>query len=149
MNHNISLLPIELKMEILKHLPHLYKLNHQCTTGYLYLLSQLHLISTIKPGDTLCCSQKKVVNYSSLYNILLRLYYSENRRKTLNYISTILFCAIDFFNNIQYRECNLKNNILQASVGFNNLKETYHSDNSIYKCVNLTIESINKQLNVL
>jgi hypothetical protein len=125
------------------------------------LLSDLAVIATILPGQTLSSSTMTVIDHRAWSTMLWRTYTSENRSSSINVIKgileeTVLLCDLlvglntsqgsrtsSITDNHSIDQANkLINAVKLAITGFANLRETYQNDYYHIGIINRTIDTV-------
>ena len=111
------------------------------------IIKQLKLISSLQDGQTLSTSSETIIPHNAWSTTFWRTYYSEDRKKSIEYIKNAFENAL-----ILYKEDpSIKINIDNALIGLKNLKLTYKSDHDtrgiIAQIINDTNEEIHQMNN--
>lgn len=113
----------------------------------LKIISDLELISSIQPGQTLSISSMTVLNHKSWGSSLLRRYNGEDRKSTIGFIEGVLIESVSF--------CELSLDpamflgIESALKGFLSLKETYKRDYYTIGEIDRIVDNIKVKLLIL
>ena len=88
------------------------------------MAKRLKLLSSIQPGYTLNVNKHTLVYRRGIYGKMTRMYYNEDRKKTLDFIEESIAYAIGSLTS----EVSIYPQLREAKIGINNLKETYIHD---------------------
>lgn len=107
------------------------------------ILSDLAIVSSLRPGKTLSSSTMTIVGHEDWSTKIWRTYSRENRKDTINFIKNIFNEAIAILSISPSQD--LFTSISNAAIGFGHLRETYKGDYYIIAEINRIIVDITQR----
>ena len=106
------------------------------------IINQLKLIASLQEGQTLSTSSETTVTHNAWLTTLWRTYYSEDRKKSMQYINNAFLNAITLYQS----GVDIKNEITKALQGLEKLKLTYKDDHDLRGLVVKIIDDTNVEI---
>lgn len=110
------------------------------------IISDLKVISCLKPGKTLSTSTMTVIDHGSWATTFWRTYKGENKKETVNFIKNIFDNAVKTFQDNGSED--LLKQINDALEGFETLKETYKGYTTTIKDIDDIIVDVRERTKV-
>jgi hypothetical protein len=120
------------------------------------VITRLKFISLIKKGEKICVKSLSV-QQTSIMTSFLRMFHKESRETTLDFLTSTINRVFEIIqlclssNKISDKTLckNLVNDLINSSVGLENLQTTYSDDRLFWCHINTLIQAIECKLNDL